>query len=202
MQQPRHLIHLLRPKYLKYSTILMMGILLGACQTLPVATAPNTHNTTDGAMRFDITGKIGITTKTHEGVQAGSAFYTWGQDDKRFGVELTGALGMGATTITFDGQTATLTSERTGVITADSPESLLFRATGWQAPISQLPFWVLGRTSPDDDTPTYQDGRLTHSTHGDWQANFEYPKHAIYPSRLSIHHVDGHKVVMTITHLQ
>ena len=195
--------HICLPYYqrLRYVAVIIMATTLGACQTLPVATAPNADKIADGATRFDVTGKIGITTKMHDGVQAGSAFYTWGQDGERFSVELTGALGMGATTITFDGQTATLTSERTGVITADSPESLLFMATGWQAPISQLPFWVLGRTA-DNDTPTYQDGKLTHSIHGDWQANFEYPKKAHYPSRLSIQHTDGHKVVMTITHLQ
>lgn len=182
-------------------SLLAITALLSACQTLPVATSPS-HEVHDGAMRFDVTGKIGVTTKTTDGVQAGSAFYTWGQDGERFGIELTGALGVGATSISFDGQTATLKSERTGVITADTPENLLFRATGWQAPISQLPFWVLGRVAPDDDASTYTDGRLARSTHGDWQADFEYPKQANYPSRLSIVHTDGHKVVMTITHLQ
>lgn len=188
-------------KSLKRGAILIISAALSACQTLPVATTPSPKDTA-GAIRFDITGKIGITTKTEQGTQAGSAFYTWGQDGEQFSVELTGALGVGATAITFDGRTATLTSERTGVITADSPESLLFRATGWQAPISQLPFWVLGRTAPDDDAPTYQDDKLIHSTHGDWRADFEYPKKSNHPNRLSIHHTQGHKVVMTITHLQ
>lgn len=174
--------------------------MLGACQTLS-GTSVGTTKMVNGTPKFDITGKIGVTTKTAEGVQAGSAFYTWGQVDGRFSIELTGALGMGATNITFDGKTAKLMSDHTGEISADSPETLLLKATGWQAPISQLPFWVLGQTAPDDTDMAYEGERLSKSTNGEWQAQFEYAKKATEPNRLTIHHLDGHKVVMTITHL-
>lgn len=172
---------------------------LSACQTLPKAPT-NPTKTADGLPKFDITGKIGVSTKTDSGVQAGSAFYTWGQEQGRFGIELTGALGMGATFISFDGQTAKLMSERTGEVSADTPEALLFKATGWQAPISQLAYWVIGQSAPNDTDTAHEAGRLTHSTNGDWQADFEY-KNNPHPSRLTMHHTDGHKVVMTITHL-
>lgn len=185
---------------LKFGVILIGAVSLGACQTLSHH-VPASAKMVDGLPRFDVTGKIGVSTKTADGVQAGSAFYTWGQADGRFGIELTGALGMGATTITYDGKTAKLISERTGEITADSPETLLFKATGWQAPISQLPFWVVGQTAPNDTASTHDGNRLTHSIHGDWRVDFDYTKKATYPNRLVIHHADGHRVVMSITHL-
>lgn len=46
------------------------------------------------------------------GTQGGSAFYAWGQQNDRFAIELIGALGIGKTNIEYDGQTATLVSEK------------------------------------------------------------------------------------------
>lgn len=186
--------------FLKAMVMAVSVAMLGACQTLS-GTSAGTAKMVNGVPKFDITGKIGVTTRTTEGVQAGSAFYTWGQLDGRFSIELTGALGMGATTITFDGKTAKLVSDHTGEISADSPEALLLKATGWQAPIGQLPFWVLGVTAPDDADVVYEGERLSTSTNGQWQAQFEYAKKSTQPNRLTIHHLDGHKVVMSITHL-
>lgn len=173
---------------------------LTACQSLP---KPATETNTADVIKFEITGKIGVTSQTPNGTQAGSAFYTWGQEDERFAIDLTGALGIGATAITFDGQVAQLTSEKTGTLQADTPEELLLKATGWQAPISQLPHWILGRASPDDVYSVINDdGKLTQSTNGDWKATFDYDnqKHQHRPSRLTMIHGDGHKVVMTIVY--
>lgn len=184
-----------------YSAILLMMVSLSACQSLPKTTVPVVLTPpTDEVIAFSITGKIGITTVSLEGRQAGSAFYSWAQDDNRFAINLTGALGMGATSISYNGRTATLTSERTGMLTADTPEALLIKATGWYAPISQLPHWVLGRVAPDDVDSEYIDGRLMVSHHDKWMANFEYQDTTLLPSRITIRHDDGHRVVMTISH--
>lgn len=184
------------------STALLLSLaFLGGCQTLTGVHHEPSTKVVEGPPKFDITGKIGVSTKSADGVQAGSAFYTWGQVDGRFGIELTGALGMGATTISFDGQTAKLMSERTGEMSADSPEKLLQLATGWQAPVSQLAYWVMGRPAPNDTEIVYDADKLSQSIHDKWHAKFEYPKKSTHPNRLTIHHADGHKVVMTITHL-
>lgn len=175
---------------------LMFAMGLTACQSLP---KPMPTPDTSDVIKFEITGKIGVTTQTPNGKQAGSAFYTWGQEDNRFAIDLTGALGIGATAITFNGQVATLTSEKTGVVTADTPEELLLKATGWQAPISQLPYWIIGRVAPDDVDSVVTDGKLMQSTNDDWQAVFEYGKNN-RPNRLIMTHVDGHRVVMTIAY--
>ncbi|MDO4427669.1 MAG: lipoprotein insertase outer membrane protein LolB [Moraxella sp.] len=175
--------------------------ILTACQSLP---KPHSTFTTDltqdqnAPLKFSVTGKIGVTTVKDGSTQAGSAFYAWGQEEERFAIDLTGALGIGATSIRYNGTTATLNSEKTGEIRADNPEDLLKQATGWQAPVSHLPYWIAGRHATGDKNSEYDpQNRLTRTENGDWTAHFEYNTNAT-PSRLRITHSDGHRVVMTI----
>lgn len=152
---------------------------------------------------FNITGKIGVTTPANDntGTQGGSAFYAWGQEDDRFAIELIGALGIGKTNIEYNGQTATLVSEKTGTLTADDPETLLKKATGWQAPISQMPYWISGRPAPSDSEPQLDaQNRLISSVNGDWRASFTYSGADKLPSKISAVQPQGNKVVMTINH--
>ncbi len=152
---------------------------------------------------FNITGKIGVTMPANDntGTQGGSAFYAWGQENERFAIELIGALGIGKTNIEYNGQTATLVSEKTGALTADDPETLLKRATGWQAPISQMPYWISGRPAPSDSEPKLDaQNRLVSSVNGEWRASFTYSGADKLPNKISAIQAQGHKVVMTINH--
>lgn len=154
---------------------------------------------------FTINGKIGITipesVSQNSGAQSGSAFYAWGQQQDRFAIELIGALGIGKTNIEYDGKTATLVSEKTGTMTAEDPETLLQKATGWQAPISQLPYWISGRSAPSDRAPQVDNqGRLVSSANGNWSANFTYNGTEKLPNRITATQPQGQKVVMTINH--
>lgn len=186
----------------KISIIMAIAVLAG-CQTVPNTILASPISTQESTLDFAVTGKIGVTTQTLEGRQANSAFYTWSQTQERFAIELTGVFGIGATSISFDGQTATLINEHVNHM-ADTPEELLTAITGWQAPISQLSYWVVARPAPKD-TQSVFDGshRLQASTNDQWTAQFEYPSAAAHlPNRLIITHQDGHKVVMTITFLE
>lgn len=184
----------------RYLFLMMLALTtLSACQSLPKATTPTTASSIQP--KFAISGKIGITTVTDEGKQAGSAFYAWGQEAGRFSIDLTGVLGLGATYVRYDGKVATMTSEQ-GTITAATPEDLLIQTTGWYAPISQLPYWIIGQVAPSDDhSQKNQYHQLIQSQNGAWQAHFDY-HHAqsTTPYRLRIHHKLGHRVVMTINH--
>lgn len=182
-----------------YLSLCVGALFLTGCQTLPHTTPNPVSHTVNAPIEFNISGKIGITSVSADGSQSGTAFYTWAQEGDRFAIDLTGALGIGATAISFDGQTAMLSSERTGTISATTPEALLLQATGWQAPISQLPHWIVGRSAPSDTQQGYdQQGKLIHAVNGDWTASFEYK--STLPNRLRITHTDGHRVVMTIVH--
>ena len=163
-------------------------------------TAPVVSTATPTAIEsFEINGKIGITTPQ----QAGSAFYTWGQNGKSFAINLAGALNAGQTDISYNGQTATLTNDK-GTLTADNPEELLFKATKWQAPISQLPYWIMGQAAPSDaGNQTDAQKRLATAKNGDWLAEFAYSSNKErLPNRITMRHPQGYKVVMTINHLK
>ena len=186
-------------------------VITSGCQSLKTANATNQPTTMQGQSAeqpqklesFNITGKIGVTMPADDasGTQGGSAFYAWGQQNDRFAIELIGALGIGKTNIEYNGQTATLVSEKTGTLTADDPETLLKKATGWQAPISQMPYWISGRPAPSDSAPQLDaQNRLVSSVNGDWSASFIYSGDDKLPSKISAVHAQGNKVVMTINH--
>ena len=195
-----------------FSAMTAALVITSGCQSLKTANATNQPTTTLQAQNaeqpqkletFNITGKIGVTMPANEttGAQGGSAFYAWGQQDDRFAIELIGALGIGKTNIEYDGQTATLVSEKTGMLTADNPDTLLQKATGWQAPISQMPYWISGHPAPSDSAPEMDDqNRLISSVNGDWSASFTYKGADKLPSKISAVQPQGNKVVMTINH--
>ncbi|UNU72791.1 lipoprotein insertase outer membrane protein LolB [Moraxella nasovis] len=180
----------------------LLSLTLVGCQSMNQPTvAPITATINQDSLQFTITGKIGVMQPTTDGKQAGSAFYAWNQDDDRFAIDLTGAFGIGATAISYDGNTATLTSERTGSITADTPEDLLYHATGWQAPISQLPYWIMGRSTPSDISKmTDEKGRLITAKNDAWTCHFIYDGDNKHPDRLRITHTDGTRITLTINH--
>ncbi len=190
------------------ATLTAALLITSGCQSLQGASAttgPSSMVAVQKLNTFNITGKIGVTTPangtTSAGAQGGSAFYAWGQQQERFAIELIGALGIGKTNIEYDGQTATLISEKTGILTADNPETLLQKATGWQAPISQMPYWISGRSAPSDSAPKLDaQGRLISSVNGEWTASFTYKGADKLPVKISAVQPAGHKVVMTINH--
>ena len=118
-----------QPTKLVLFTALTTALMItSGCQSLKTANATNQPIGTIQEQpkkleSFNITGKIGVTTpsKDNSGNQGGSAFYAWGQQDDRFAIELIGALGIGKTNIEYNGQSATLVSEKTGTLTADDP---------------------------------------------------------------------------------
>ena len=188
------------------------ALITSGCQSMKTANATNQLSTTIQGQNieqpkkldnFNITGKIGVTTPASDitGAQGGSAFYAWGQQNDRFAIELIGALGIGKTNIEYNGQSATLVSEKTGTLTAADPETLLKKATGWQAPISQMPYWISGRSAPSDSAPQLDaQNRLVSSVNGEWQASFSYKGNDKLPNKISAMQSQGNKVVMTIDH--
>ena len=183
-------------------------LVLSGCQSMHSGSSTNTPSNMVQAKKLDnfsINGKIGVTVPADSSIgsnaQGGSAFYAWAQENDRFAIELIGALGIGKTNIEYNGQTATLVSEKTGTLTADDPESLLQKATGWQAPISQMPYWISGRPAPSDSSPTLDDqGRLVSSVNGEWHGSFSYKGNDKLPSKIKAVQAQGQKVVMTINH--
>ena len=206
-------VHANKPNKLAlFAAVTTALVITSGCQSLKTANATNQPSATlqgqnaeqpQKLENFNITGKIGVTMPANDttGTQGGSAFYAWGQQNDRFAIELIGALGIGKTNIEYNGQTATLVSEKTGTVTADDPETLLKKATGWQAPISQMPYWISGRPAPSDSAPQLDDqNRLISSVNGEWTASFTYKGSDKLPNKISAVLPQGNKVVMTINH--
>ncbi|WP_372844832.1 lipoprotein insertase outer membrane protein LolB [Psychrobacter sp.] len=201
-----------KPNKLALLTAMTAAVMItSGCQSMkPNATnQPSTTIPSQGAEQpkklesFNITGKIGVTTAASDstGAQGGSAFYAWRQQNDRFAIELIGALGIGKTNIEYNGQSATLVSEKTGTLNAADPETLLKKATGWQAPISQMPYWISGRPAPSDSAPQLDaQNRLVSSVNGEWRASFSYKGNDKLPNKISAVQSQGNKVVMTINH--
>lgn len=159
--------------------------------TLP-ATAPV------APLRFDVNGKFGIVTPK----EAGSAFYTWSQVGNGFLIDLEGAFGLGHFRVEYNGQTATMTNQKGQTKTASTPEELLRRVTGWQAPISLLPYWIMGQNAPNDTSSSRDtQQRLALASNAGWTANFIYNGNDKQPNKLIMVHQNGTKATMTINHL-
>ncbi|PIE47256.1 MAG: outer membrane lipoprotein LolB [Gammaproteobacteria bacterium] len=186
------------------STLGVVTTLLAGCQTMHQQPTVDPINTSTMLIpqkldAFNIAGKIGVVNTLEN--QAGSAFYVWAQEDERFTIELQGALGIGFTKIQYDGQTATLENSDVGTISADNPDALLLQATGWQAPISQLPYWISGSPAPTDSSQSLDSQyRLLSATNGDWTATFNYKDNNKLPKKIISTNTNGNKVTMIIKH--
>ena len=74
-------------KKIAFAALSVSVLLLSACTNIqPSTQTPTILPTADTPLKFAVTGKIGVVTTTTEGRQAGSAFYTWTQEDDRFAI--------------------------------------------------------------------------------------------------------------------
>ena len=117
--------------------------------------------------------------------QSGSAFFTWLQQQDQFDIELTGILGVGKTQIQGKPGEVTLNSAKTGLITAASPEELLEKATGWQAPIMHLTYWIQAKPATTNAQITKdQNNRLKQLIEDGWTVDFSYNDTQTLPNKL------------------
>lgn len=174
--------------------------LLAGCQTVRTPSQPAITQAPQ-SQDFNISGKIGVRTPQ----QSGSAFYRWVQQGERFSINLSGALGIGQTTIQGRPGQVTLDSARTGTLQAATPEELLLKATGWRAPITHVRDWVNGRASAAQaSTQRDETGRLTRIQEDGWSAQLSYAgTGASLPERLVITDDSGqNRIILTIQNRQ
>ncbi|ATO19818.1 outer membrane lipoprotein LolB [Acinetobacter sp. LoGeW2-3] len=156
-------------------------LILTGCQQIAQPKQPATASIPTAENEFQLQGKIGVRTPQ----QSGSAFFTWAQQQEQFDIELTGILGVGKTQISGQPGQVSLNSAKTGLIKAATPEELLQRATGWQAPITHLVDWVQARPATTnaqlqkDDTQ-----RISQIIEDGWTVDLSYADQARLPNRL------------------
>lgn len=150
---------------------------------------------TNLAPSFRRTGKLGINVLKDGKREAFSAFYDWSQENERFSLWLSGALGASAQ-LSYDGQVATLIANQQSQ-SDKNPQLLLSKALGIDAPMDSLALWVLGKCTPNQPHTLDNQSRLSHASQGNWSAEFFYDNDS-EPSRLVLTHKDGHRLVMTL----
>ncbi|NHC04296.1 outer membrane lipoprotein LolB [Acinetobacter sp. 187] len=171
-------------KHIKIALILSSALSVMAmtgCQSFTQNKAVSSTQSPQVANQFNLQGKIGVKTPQ----QSGSAFFTWQQNQEQYDIELSGILGVGKTQISGQPGQVTLNSAKTGTITAESPEELLERATGWQAPITNLVDWVQAKTTSDTaKTEKDAQNRLAQIIEDGWTVNLSYNDAATLPNKL------------------
>lgn len=185
---------------LKYLALISFScISFIGCQTLKtapeIANQPNPEQQVN-QQNFKITGKIGVRTPQ----QNGSAFYGWNQQGDHYAIDLTGAMGIGQTSIRGTNGHVTLTSSKTGVIEAETPEELLFKATHWEAPITHLISWINAKPAQPNAAITLDDqNRIQTIIEGGWQATLSYATTEKLPNKLVlIDDAQQNRVTLTI----
>ena len=167
----------------KFSLILIATstLVLTGCQRYTQPQAPSVSQTPEAANNFSLQGKIGVKTPG----QSGSAFFTWVQQQDEFDIELSGILGVGKTQISGTPGQVTLNSAKTGLIQAATPEELLQRATGWQAPITHLVDWVQAKPATTQ-AKISKDGqnRPIQFMEDGWTVDLSYNDQAQLPNKL------------------
>ncbi|MEZ2902505.1 lipoprotein insertase outer membrane protein LolB [Acinetobacter terrestris] len=167
----------------KFSLILMATstLVLTGCQRYTQPQAPSISQVPAAANNFSLQGKIGVKTPG----QSGSAFFTWVQQQDEFDIELSGILGVGKTQISGTPGQVTLNSAKTGLIQAATPEELLQRATGWQAPITHLVDWVQAKPATTQ-AKISKDGqnRPIQFVEDGWTVDLSYNDQAQLPNKL------------------
>ena len=187
---------------MQLKTLALIGltcITFVGCQSLktaPEILTPSNPSEQLNQQSFKITGKIGVRTPQ----QNGSAFYGWNQQGDHFAIDLTGAMGIGQTSIRGVKGQVTLTSSKTGVIEAQTPEELLFKATNWEAPITYLVSWINAQPAQPNAAITLDDqNRIQTIDEGGWLATLSYSANEKLPNKLVlIDDAQQNRVTLTI----
>jgi outer membrane lipoprotein LolB len=163
------------------SLIATSTLLLTGCQQYTQPQAPSSTQIPEAAKNFNLQGKIGVKTPK----QSGSAFFTWVQEQEEFDIELSGILGVGKTQISGQPGNVTLNSAKTGLIQARTPEELLERATGWQAPITHLVDWVQAKPATTQAKISKDEqNRPIQFLEDGWTVDLSYNEQAQLPNKL------------------
>lgn len=166
---------------LSLTLMLTSTLVLSGCQQFTQPQASHVAQTPEAPRQFNLQGKIGVKTPA----QSGSAFFTWAQQQDEFDIELSGILGVGKTQISGRSGDVSLNSAKTGLIQAQTPEELLTRATGWQAPITHLIDWVQAKPATTQAKISKDEqNRPTQFLEDGWTVALSYNDQAQLPNKL------------------
>ncbi len=160
----------------KMLALLAASILVSGCSTIaPNSTPTNvswqnrSHNLAN-LQNWTLEGKIGVQTAR----DSGSANIDWTQRGQHFAISLTGPLGSNGMTLNGQPGAVSMTTSDGKHASASSPEQLLKQQWGWNLPVSNLKYWVLGLPVPGIPASTQFDAyhRLASLSQQGWQVDY------------------------------
>lgn len=162
-------------KHLKLGLIVL---LLAGCSGLdqrdPAYTSWETHSERLKLLQqWTANGKIAVRMAN----AAQSASLIWRQDRQDTSVQLSGPLGLGATTIHSDGQTLEIhQGEEHRTIDISTPDAIVLN-TGWDLPLQALSYWLKGIPAPNSKVQRLeldpQTERLKSLSQDNWDINYQ-----------------------------
>ncbi len=161
------------------SGMLCLALLLGGCATVPMAVeAPageagwQRHEAAlAGFKRWQLSGRLAIQANG----ESWSGAIRWNQDDEFYQIDFSGPFGQGASSLTGDLRRVVLKTADGEIVGLDGPEALLQERFGWQFPLSELQWWIIGLPSPlspVDERRLDEAGRLAHLQQRDWSIDY------------------------------
>ncbi len=170
---------------------LLTPILLTACVSPPQIGLPD-----DNLDTWTAKGKLGL----RHNNKAQSINFSWANDKDAFDIRMYGNLGLGSIRVNNVGDYTTLETSD-GVRRADSPENLLYEATGFRVPVRALRHWIVGRASPlspIDSVSKDDEGRITKLAQEGWHieyARFHDDNESLLPRKIL---VSQNNILLTI----
>lgn len=165
--------------------MLLLGNLLAGCASVPPSTMPGRDQVHDFALEARFALRINLPEQTAQS-SGGRLSWTHKNGDNR--VLLSSPLGYGLAEIE---TTPTLSRLRTAdgkTSESTEPEALMEEVTGQRLPVTQLPAWLLGRTSSAGQIDRDQLQRPTRLREAGWQVDYTYDDatSTALPARLTL----------------
>lgn len=179
----------LRTLTLGFSLALLIGC-AGLPEHEPASAGWQQHRTQLAALQhWSAKGKLALRTAD----SSESASITWQQDAQNTRLQLSGPLGIGATTIDSDGETLHIRKgDEHTTLDISTPDAIILN-TGWDLPLSALIYWLKGLPAPGRDIQRIEVNPetelLQNLQQGDWEVSFQkYGEFQGYvlPTRLQI----------------
>lgn len=154
-------------------------LLLQGCAPAPVKVEPDDPTLVWEQRRhklekidsWRLKGRIGIVAEN----DSGSASLFWEQHGENYSLKIVGPFGRGSLIVEGSQGGVTMRTGEGEIYTAQSPEELIWRHTGWFIPVRDLQYWVLGLPAEARSPEDYQldaRGRLIRLDSGSWTVDY------------------------------
>lgn len=154
--------------------VLLLGLLglSGCASLLPQGGTDALQAQLDDVGHWQVRGKMSVRTPD----DGATGYLDWKQEQRTFDIYIAGPLGQGATRLSGDADSASLTLPGWDEPRhADSPEELMLLYLGWNFPVSDIRYWVKGQPSPNGEAVTEFDdaGLLSRLEQYGWVVSYK-----------------------------